>query len=303
MLPIEEMSADAHLLLDEWLAQLQVERGLSPRTVTAYATDVGKFVAHLERERIELSAVTHGVVSGFLVESSRAGVGARSQARYLSALSGFFGYLVAERYLRADPTELVDGPRVSNKLPGVLSPDEVLRLLEAPKGERPNHVRDRAMLQVMYAAGLRVSELVSLELKDLNLETGFVAAYGKGRKRRVVPLGEVAREHVEAYLRDVRPRWATPSERVVFLTGQKKPMTRQGFWKLVKRYARVAGITRAISPHKLRHSFATHVLLGGADLRAVQTMLGHADIATTQVYTHVTGGHVRAAHERYHPRG
>lgn len=297
------MTAEAHLLVDEWLAQLRVERGLSPRTVTAYATDLGKFFAYIDREGIALTAVTHGVVSGFLVESSTAGIGARSQARYLSALSGFFGYLVAERHMRADPTELVDGPRLRQKLPVVLSRDEVLRLLDAPSGDRPNGVRDRAMLHAMYAAGLRVSELVTLELKDLNLETGFVAAYGKGGKRRVVPLGEVAREHIRAYLRDVRPLWATPAERAVFVTAQKRPMTRQGFWKLVKQYARAAGITRAISPHKLRHSFATHVLLGGADLRVVQTMLGHADISTTQVYTHVGGDHVRAAHERYHPRG
>ncbi len=298
------MGAEAQLLADEWLAHLRVERGLAPRTVAAYSSDLAKFFAYLERASVaELRDVTHGVVSGFLVEASTSGAGARSQARYLSALSGFFAYLVAERHLRVDPTDLVDGPRLPRKLPVVLSRDEVLRLLAAPDGSSPNTIRDRAMLHTMYAAGLRVSELVSLAQNDLNLETGFVAAYGKGGKRRVVPVGEVAREHLGVYLREVRPRWANEAERAVFVTSQRKPMTRQGFWKLVKRYARAAGITKAISPHKLRHSFATHVLLGGADLRVVQTMLGHADISTTQIYTHVGGDHVREAHARFHPRG
>jgi integrase/recombinase XerD len=297
------MATEAHLLVDEWIAHLEVERGLAARTVAAYATDLAKFLRYLEDAGVALDAVDDVAISGFLVSVSRAGIGARSQARYLSALSGFFGYLVAERHLPKDPTELVDGPKLLAKLPQVLSRGEVLRLLEAPAGDHPNRIRDRAMLHTMYAAGLRVSELVSLGLSDLNLETGFVSAYGKGGKRRVVPLGEVARAHVRRYLDEVRPRLAQPTERAVFLTSHKKPMTRQAFWKLVKTYAVVAGITKPISPHKLRHSFATHLLLGGADLRVVQTMLGHADISTTQVYTHVGGDHVRTAHERYHPRG
>jgi integrase/recombinase XerD len=304
-----QVSSKAHahaspsLVVDEWLAHLEVERGLARRTIAAYATDLAKLFRYLDEAKIALEDVDDAVISGFLVSVARAGVGARSQARYLSTLSGFFGYLVAERRLPVDPTELVDGPRLHPKLPQVLSRGEILRLLEAPAGDHPNRVRDRAMLHTMYAAGLRVSELVSLELAELNLETGFVSAFGKGGKRRVVPLGQVACAHVERYLAEVRPRYAPPSERAVFVTTHKKPMTRQAFWKLVKGYAAAAGITKPISPHKLRHSFATHLLLGGADLRVVQTLLGHADIATTQVYTHVGGEHLRASHERYHPRG
>jgi len=159
------------------------------------------------------------------------------------------------------------------------------------------------MLHTMYAAGLRVSELVELDLGDLNLAEGFVSAFGKGNKRRIIPIGEHARVAMAQYLTEVRPKWARPASRACFVTARGKAMTRQGFWRIVKKYARVAGITKQISPHKLRHSFATHLLEGGADLRSVQTMLGHADISTTQIYTHVTGDHLSKMHERYHPRG
>jgi integrase/recombinase XerD len=198
---------------------------------------------------------------------------------------------------------LLEGPRLLRRLPDILNRDEVLRLLETPKGPKPNRVRDRAMLHTMYAAGLRVSELVDLDLADVNLEEGFVSALGKGNKRRIVPIGAHARAAMAEYLSEVRPKWARSASRACFVTARGKAMTRQGFWSLVKKYARAAGITKPISPHKLRHSFATHLLAGGADLRSVQTMLGHADISTTQIYTHVTGEHLRKMHERYHPRG
>jgi integrase/recombinase XerD len=289
--------------LDAYLDHLKVERGLSPLTVEAYAHDLGTFAAYLGEEGIAVGDADLTAVAGYLLSLSDAGQSARSQARRLSSLRGFFRYLVAERHVSRDPTELVDGPRLGRRLPGVLTVEEVARLLEAPPTGTPRGVRDRAMLQTMYAAGLRVSELCGLELGDVNLEAGFVAAFGKGRKRRVVPLGEVARDAIEAYLGQVRGRWAAEGERRLFVTHRGRGMTRQGFWKLIKRYAAGAGITKALSPHKLRHSFATHLLLGGADLRAVQTMLGHADIATTQIYTHVTGDHLAQAHAKYHPRG
>jgi integrase/recombinase XerD len=291
------------LLLDAYLDHLKVERGLSPLTVEAYAHDLGTFAAYLGEEGIAVGDADLTAVAGYLLSLSDAGQSARSQARRLSSLRGFFRYLVAERHMPRDPTELVDGPRLGRRLPGVLTVEEVARLLEAPPAGTPRGVRDRAMLQTMYAAGLRVSELCGLELGDVNLEAGFVAAFGKGRKRRVVPLGEVARDAIGAYLAEVRGRWAREGERRLFVTHRGRGMTRQGFWKLIKRYAAGAGITKALSPHKLRHSFATHLLLGGADLRAVQTMLGHADIATTQIYTHVTGDHLAQAHAKYHPRG
>lgn len=294
------MAASADLVLDGYLAHLKVERGLGVATLEAYAHDLGLFIAHLGDVGLEDVGVAE--ISSFLLSLSRRGVGARSQARYLSSLRGFFRYAVAERFTRADPTELVEAPRKMRKLPHVLTREEVVRLLEAPSRGSAAGTRDAAMLHTMYAAGLRVSELVRLELGDVQLEAGFLAAFGKGRKRRVVPIGDVARDHIKAWL-VFREAWARPGTKALFVTSRGGAMTRQGFWKLIKRYAVGAGILKVVSPHKLRHSFATHLLQGGADLRAVQTMLGHADIATTQIYTHVTGDHLRTMHERYHPRG
>lgn len=289
--------------LDDYIQHLRVERGLSKHTVDAYAHDLARFGAFLADDGLSLAQADETRVAAHLVALSQSGLSARTQARALSSIRGFFRFLVQEGRHPVDPTELLEGPRLLRKLPDILNREEVLRLLQAPAGEKPNRVRDRAMLHTMYAAGLRVSELVDLDLGDLNLEEGFVSALGKGNKRRIVPIGGPARAALAEYLAAVRPKWARPASRACFVTARGKAMTRQGFWSLVKRYARAAGITKPISPHKLRHSFATHLLAGGADLRSVQTMLGHADISTTQIYTHVTGDHLRKMHERYHPRG
>jgi integrase/recombinase XerD len=297
------MSAAFDGALDDYIQHLRVERGLSEHTVDGYARDLVRFGKWLVDERAALDEVDEARVAGYLVTLSQAGLSARTQARALSSIRGFFRFLVQERRQQLDPTELLEGPRLLRKLPDVLNRDEVLRLLNAPIGVKPNRIRDRAMLHTMYAAGLRVSELVNLDLADLHLEEGFVSALGKGNKRRLVPIGDHARSALAEYLAEVRPRWAKPASRACFVTSRGKPMTRQSFWSLVKRYARAAGITKPISPHKLRHSFATHLLSGGADLRSVQTMLGHVDISTTQIYTHVSGDHLRKMHERYHPRG
>jgi integrase/recombinase XerD len=296
-------TSDVDLVLDAYLASLKVERGLGPATIEAYARDLARFARFVAERGRALGDVDAELVADFLASLAAAGLGARSQARMLSSLRGFFRHCLEEKHLRRDPCALVGSPRAARKLPSVLTRDEVLRLLDAPDATTPRGLRDRAMLHLMYASGLRVSELVGLALGDLDLEAGFVQAFGKGRKRRLVPTGAVARDHVRAYLARVRCAWAAPGEGAVFVSERGGPLTRQGFWKLVRRYARVAGIAKPLSPHKLRHSFATHLLLGGADLRAVQTMLGHADIATTQIYTHVTGDHLRAMHARYHPRG
>ena len=289
--------------VDMYLDHLKVERGLAKKTVSAYAGDLCAFGAHLDETGTKLQAVDTATVAGYLVTLSTKGRSPRSQARALSAVRGFFGFALENNFVTSDPTELIEAPRLISKLPTVLSAEEVLALLAAPQSERPHHVRDRAMLHTMYAAGLRVSELVGLTLNDLNLKEGFVSAFGKGRKRRLVPIGRPAIEATEDYLQRVRPKWANPSARQVFVTARGKGMTRQSFWQIIKKHARTAGITKPISPHKLRHSFATHLLTGGADLRSVQTMLGHADISTTQIYTHVSGRHLRDMHARYHPRG
>jgi integrase/recombinase XerD len=288
--------------VDRYLAHLQVERGLSERTRTAYAGDLRRVLTLLEARARGLADVDGGSISAVLLELARGGLGARSQARLLSSLRGLYRYLKEEGLVARSPLELVRSPRLTRKLPSLLDQSEVLRLLAAPELDSPRGVRDAAMLQTMYAAGLRVSELVNLELGDVELRAGYVKVLGKGRKRRIVPLTPSACSAIERYLREVRPGWARPTERVLFLTPRKHGMTRQAFWKLIKRYAVAAGIVKTISPHMLRHSFATHLLQGGADLRAVQTMLGHADIGTTQIYTHVTGDHLRSMHARCHPR-
>ncbi|MGD8605904.1 MAG: site-specific tyrosine recombinase XerD [Myxococcales bacterium] len=289
--------------LDDYIQHLRVERALSKHTVDAYASDLVRFGTWLDEQQAELERVDEAHVAGYLVALSQAGSSARTQARALSSIRGFFRFLVQDKRHKRDPTELLEGPRLLRKLPDVLTRDEVVRLLQAPVGSKPNRVRDRAMLHTMYAAGLRVSELVGLDLGDVNLEDGFVIVLGKGNKRRLVPIGAHARAALSDYLSEVRPKWALAASRACFVTARGKPMTRQGFWKIVKKYARAVDITKPISPHKLRHSFATHLLVGGADLRSVQTMLGHADLATTQIYTHVTRDHLRKMHERFHPRG
>lgn len=295
---------DDDLLLDGYLDHLRVERGLAARSVEAYASDLVRFRVYTHQLGKTLTTVDSGDVAGWLVALSKEGISARAQARKLSALRGFYKFLLAERHVSVDPTALISGPKLPRKLPHVLSFAEVEKLLGAPDRSTPRGARDYAMIQLLYASGLRVSELVGLKLSDIDLDQSFVSVVGKGERRRLVPFGEVAREALLIYLRDVRPLWAEKTRSsVLFITRRGTGMTRQGFWKLLGRYARAAGIDKPISPHKLRHSFATHLLERGADLRSVQTMLGHADIATTQVYTHVTAEHLKTAHGRYHPRG
>ncbi len=286
--------------IDAYLDHLRVERALSKNTLEAYARDLRALVEHTGE--VAPGAIDAGVIAELLVANVRRGFGARSSARQLSALRGFFRFLVKERAIAGDPTKLVDRPRLSRKLPKVLSFEEIERLLAMPDCTKPRGLRDAAMIHLMYASGLRVSELVALKLGDLDTKTGLVSALGKGGKRRLVPVGEAALEHVDAYLREARPTVARPGDNTLFVSPRGGPLTRAGFWKLLKAYARAAGIATPISPHKLRHSFATHLLRNGADLRAVQAMLGHADLGTTEIYTRVAPDHVRAAHARAHPR-
>jgi integrase/recombinase XerD len=292
-----------HVQIDGYLDHLRVERGLSANTLAAYASDLARFTELLEKRGHQLDTADGVAVTEVLVALSAAGLSARSQARFLSTLRGLYRYLLQEGVMQVNPLALIEAPRLGRKLPSLLSRDEVLRLLAAPDVATPRGVRDLAMLHTMYGAGLRVSELVTLGLGDVDLRAGFLAAFGKGRKRRLVPLGELAREALTRYLGTVRGKWARLNEKKLFVTERGRPMTRQGFWKLIKRYGRAAGIAKKLTPHTLRHSFATHLLQGGADLRIVQTLLGHADITTTQIYTHVTSDHLTAMHRRYHPRG
>ena len=289
--------------VDAYLDHLRVERGLAPRTIAAYARDLGRFVAHAETQGVaDPAKIGSSLVSSHLVGLGRAGVSARSSVRHLSSVRGFCRFLVSERILQTDPCALVDRPRVGRRLPDTLSFDEVLRLLAAPPSDTRRGRRDRAMLHVMYAAGLRVSELVSLKIGDVDRRRGVVSAFGKGNKRRLVPLGEVALVSLEVYLEDRPHHRQASTSAILFLSPRGGALSRQAFFKAVVRYARAAGIRKSVSPHKLRHSFATHLLERGADLRSVQAMLGHADISTTEIYTHVVGEHLRRTYDRSHPR-
>lgn len=292
--------------IDAYLDHLRVERALARNTLEAYARDLGELAKHVEGDQgegVEPKKIEPAQVLEFVIAASKRGKSARSSARQLSALRGFFKFLVREKAIPSDPSELVERPKLGRKLPRVLSYDEVDRLLAAPSEDSPKGIRDSAMIHLMYASGLRVSELCDLTLGELDRRVGTVSPLGKGGKRRVVPVGQIALDRIERYLELVRPlnKGAT-NDKHLFLSPRGKRLTRQGLWKLLKAYARACGILTPISPHKLRHSFATHLLRGGADLRAVQAMLGHADLGTTEIYTRVAQDHVRAAFERAHPR-
>lgn len=288
--------------IDTFLDHLRVERALAKNTLESYAHDLSA-LAHAVGEGKNVAEIGQLEITEVLRANVDRGLGARSSARQLSAMRSFFKFLSKERVIEADPTALVDRPRLSRRLPRFLSFQEIDRLLAKPDAATPRGARDAAMIQLMYASGLRVSELVGLRVADVDTARGVVSAFGKGGKRRLVPIGEVALTALTHYLTDVRPGVLGPrTSTVLFLSPRGGALTRQGFWKLLKTYARAAGITTPLSPHKLRHSFATHLLQGGADLRAVQAMLGHSDLGTTEIYTHVAHDHVRAAHAKAHPR-
>ena len=293
---------DLHGWIDAYLDHLRVEGGLAANTLDAYARDLGSLAA-FAGGGVDPASITVETLASLMVENASRGFGARSSARQLSGLRGFFRFLVREKAIVEDPTQLVDRPRLGRRLPRVLSFDEIERLLAVPATDTDRGLLHAAMLHVMYASGLRVSELCGLRLGDVDLQRGLVMALGKGGKRRLVPVGEVAMEMLGRYLRDVRPRFAAQGGNALFVSPRGGHFTREGFWRMVRRYAVSAGIFPLPSPHKLRHSFATHLLRGGADLRAVQAMLGHADLGTTEIYTRVAQDHVRAAHARAHPRG
>jgi integrase/recombinase XerD len=290
--------------LDLFLVHARVEKGLAANSVEGYARDLRRYLDDLVGQGIgDWREVRREHLLAHLDHLLRRGISARSQARALSAIRSLHRLLASEKIAEVDPTEDVDGPRGGRKLPQLLSRQEVDALLAAPSPRTAAGARDKAMLELLYATGLRVSELVGLSVNDVHLETRMLLARGKGSKERIVPVGAPAARALRAYLATARSRLLKGRvSKDLFVTPRGGRMTRQGFWKLLGRHARGAGIARRISPHKLRHSFATHLLAGGADLRAVQAMLGHADISTTQIYTHVERSHVQRVYEKHHPR-
>jgi len=280
----------------------RIEKGLAANSLEAYQADLQKFVRFADRESggaiPDVEAVRH-----YLDALYRAGLGSRSVARHLSTLRSFYAFLLREGRIACDPTAHLGAPRQWQTIPKFLNLEEIERLSESPDAKRTTGVRDHAMIELLYATGLRVSELCSLGVGDLNLDLGVLRATGKGRKQRMIPVGKAALAAVRAYLESGRPAIlkGRPS-RYLFVTARGGPMTRQAFWKLLRGHGRKAGVFHHLTPHVIRHSFATHLLEGGADLRSVQTMLGHADISTTQIYTHVMRSRLRKTVDEHHPR-
>ncbi|MEO6486890.1 MAG: site-specific tyrosine recombinase XerD [Thermoanaerobaculia bacterium] len=285
-----------------YLDYLTVEKGLAKNSLASYATDLRKFGHYLADEDIPIDAVDRLNIVRYFQSLRSGGISARSVARALAAIRGMFRFLVAERHLKNDPTENLENPRVWTSLPKSIQGEEVEALLNAPDRTTPEGLRDAAMLELLYATGLRVSELIRVKIDDLVMDAGFLRTIGKGAKERIVPFGDAARDAIVAYSERGRSAFVKQPDPHLFLSTRGRPMSRQSFWMKIVRYARTAGIATHISPHVLRHSFATHLLENGADLRSVQMMLGHSDISTTQIYTHVSRARLQKMYERYHPR-
>ncbi|MDD5654583.1 MAG: site-specific tyrosine recombinase XerD [Candidatus Omnitrophica bacterium] len=291
-------------LIEAFLNYISVERGLARNTIISYQEDLNFYINYLAGHKVEaISGSTRNDVMDFMMDQKERGLSANSISRRLAAIKAFYRFLVRERILKTDPTSLMEAPKLWKKIPEVLSVDEVEQMISRPDISNRQGMRDQAILEVMYATGMRASEVVNLKLNNLNLEIGFARCIGKGDKERIIPLGKKAKSALETYLRKSRPSFAKKKEAdALFLSRLGKKISRQGLWKIIKKYARLAGIKKEIRPHILRHSFATHLLEHGADLRSVQEMLGHSDISTTQIYTHVNKDRLKAIHKAFHPR-
>lgn len=291
-------------LLEAYLNSLWLERGLSENTILAYRRDLQGFTIFINETSSSLTAVSSGDIQRYLSKQLTKGNNARSSARFLSCLRGFYQYLARENHIDENPTALIDNPTLGRPLPKSLSETDVENLLKAPDTDSAIGLRDRTMLEVLYACGLRVSELIGLKLSDINLRQGVIRVFGKGSKERLVPLGDEAMLWIERYIHHGRPELiAAAQDDIVFPSTRGKLMTRQTFWHRIKHWATVAHIEKSISPHTLRHAFATHLLNHGADLRVVQLLLGHSDLSTTQIYTHIAQARLQELHAKHHPRG
>ncbi|WP_204171445.1 MULTISPECIES: site-specific tyrosine recombinase XerD [unclassified Staphylococcus] len=289
---------------DEYLKFIQLEKGLSSNTIGAYRRDLNKYITYLQDHKIThidfVDRQTLQQCLGFLHDE---GASTKSLARFISTVRSFHQFALREKYAAKDPTVLIETPKYDRKLPDVLAEDEILRLLDAPDLSKNNGYRDRTILELLYATGMRVTELIDLEVENVNLIMGFVKVFGKGGKERIVPLGDTVIDYLSTYLETVRPQLLkTTLTNTLFLNLHGKPLSRQGIWKMIKQNGIKANINKTLTPHTMRHSFATHLLENGADLRAVQEMLGHSDISTTQLYTHVSKSQIRKMYNEFHPR-
>lgn len=289
--------------LDYFLTYLTVDRGLSLNTKENYERDLKGYLSFMEKHCIQrVDGIEREDIQLYLIQLYEQGLNTKSVARHLSAIRTFHEYLMIEKMSLKNPCDLIESPKLVRKLPEILSVEEVDALLESFTHETPGDIRNHAMVELLYASGLRVSELLALKIEDLHLSRQFIKCQGKGNKERLVPIGEVAADVLDLYLTVARPKLLKKANDALFLNRFGDVMTRQGFWKILKKQAQVAGIKKELSPHKLRHSFATHLIENGVDLRLVQEMLGHSDIATTQIYTHISKEHLRSVFELSHPR-
>lgn len=284
---------------------LSVERGLALNTLESYERDLTQYLDHLKKSGVQtIDQSTRQHITAYVAELKKKGKAAATVSRSLVSIRSFYQFLVRERMLDKDPSMNMETPKQEKRLPKVMSMAEVEQLLDAPNLSAIGGMRDKAMLEVLYACGIRVSELISLNTSDIHLGLGYIRCIGKGAKERIIPLGRIAAQSLDRYIQYARPKMmkGTHADEALFLGHLGTRMTRQGFWKIIKKYAAQAGIQKEITPHTLRHSFATHLLENGADLRAVQEMLGHADISTTQIYTHVTKRRMKEVYNQTHPR-
>jgi len=291
-------------IVEEFLNYLSVEKGLAENSIKAYAQDLNKYINYLEQKQITSFSLTRrNNITNFMLYLKDKGLNSNSISRALVAVKVLHRFLVNERYLKEDVTSVLSLPKLWRKLPEVLSPDEVDNILAGPNLKTKQGLRDKAALELMYATGMRVSELAGLKLNDLNLDMGFVKCIGKGQKERIIPLGKYASKALSSYLNKARPEFLKQTDEVhLFLSRLGKRVSRQTFWKNIKTYTKKSRMKKEITPHTLRHSFATHLLERGADLRTVQEMLGHSDISTTQIYTHINKERLKQIHRKFHPR-
>ena len=292
--------------LNEYLSVLRLERNLSENTISSYKSDLTSLINFLEQEKVnDLSQININHITSFFNSLNKLGLTSTTSARYFSSTKGFFNYLHLNKYLEENPVERLSSPKLSKNLPVVLTVDEINSIIDLPDTSNKLGLRDKSLLELLYACGTRVTEIINLKISDLFFKEEIIRVFGKGSKERVVPIGSSAIHWVEEYLLKSRPllERKLKSENIVFLNNRGMKLSRMGVWKIINRYTTQSGVKREVHPHTFRHSFATHLLEGGADLRAVQEMLGHADISTTQIYTHIDRDYIKQVHKEFHPRG
>lgn len=290
--------------LKAFLNYIAIEKGLSENTFQSYKTDLSRYVEFIDSRRKSLKAASDEDISAFILTLTEMGLTSRSRSRYLSSIRSFYKYMLATGKMEKDPSATIFLPKIEKKLPETLEIHEVFSILDQPDESKPAGIRDKAILETLYGCGLRVSELLGLKRRDIIWDAEIIRVFGKGSKERVIPIGKSALKHIQNYILKARPLFLKMSDAsdVLFLNQRGKPLSRMGIWKFVDKYARKAGLENRVHPHTFRHSFATHLLEGGADLRAVQEMLGHSDISTTQIYTHVDREFLKETHKTFHPR-